>query len=246
MDSTPRVNNDIYETYGDRWYTAYDDPIALLRAENRIKLPWIEERIKRKHFNHPKILDVGCGAGFLCNDLALKGYNVRGIDLSSTSLQVARKFDLTNSVHYEIADAYQLPYDDASFEVVTCLDFLEHVENPEEVIKECSRVLKPGGQFFFHTFNKNFLSWLLVIKGVELLVKNTPKDMHVIDLFIKPELLEKYCLHAGIAVQEMTGLRPKFSTIPLTSYFTGVVPETLEFQLTSSLLLSYMGVGEKT
>lgn len=245
MNSSSKINNDIYESYGSRWYTAYDDPIALLRAENRVKLPWIHERVMDQNFNSPTILDVGCGAGFLCNELSLKGYRVKGIDLSSESLKVARQYDQTGLVDYQMADAYQLPFDDHSMEVVTCLDFLEHVENPEEVIKECARVLKPGGLFFFHTFNRNFLSWLLVIKAIELMVKNTPKDMHVIDLFIKPKELEHYCKNSQINVTEMVGLRPKFSTIPISAYFTGVVPESLEFQMTPSLLLSYLGMGIK-
>lgn len=246
MNNSSKINNDIYDDYGTRWYTAYDDPIALLRAENRVKLPWIHERIIAHNLNSPHILDVGCGAGFLCNELALKGYQVSGIDLSTESLKVARQYDRTRSVDYQIADAYQLPFADHTMDVVTCLDFLEHVEKPEEIIKECARVLKPNGLFFFHTFSRNFLSWLLVIKAIELLVKNTPKDMHVIELFIKPQELELYCKNAEINVMEMTGLRPKFSTIPISAYFSGVVPESLEFQMTPSLLLSYLGMGIKS
>ena len=191
MKQESRINNSIYELYGERWYTAYDDPIALLRAENRVKLPWILERIVESDLINPRILDVGCGAGFLCNELARKGYQVWGIDLSVQSLKVARRFDQTESVKYQVANAYELPFDDGSMEVITCLDFLEHVEDPQKVISECARVLKPGGLFFFHTFNKNILSWLLIIKAVEFFVKNIPKDMHVIDLFIKPQTLKE-------------------------------------------------------
>src|SRR5690606_17460525 len=189
METSSKINNEIYDSLGERWYTAYDDPIALLRAENRVKLPWIVERIIMHKIENPLILDVGCGAGFLCNELSEKGYRVKGIDLSRESLAIARQYDKTKLVEYQIADAYKLPFQANSFDVITCLDFLEHVDRPHEVIREISRVLKPGGLFFFHTFNRNILSWLLIIKAVELLVKNTPKDMHVIDLFIKPSEL---------------------------------------------------------
>lgn len=130
-------------------------------------------------------------------------------------------------------------------DIITCLDFLEHVERPAQVIQECSRVLKSNGLFFFHTFNRNILSWFLIIKAVEIFVKNTPKDMHVSELFITPQELKSYCLDAQLDVKEMTGLRPKFSTIPIKNYFSGIVPESLEFKTSTSLLLSYLGMASK-
>ncbi len=242
-----KVNNDIYDAYGDRWYTADDDPVALLRAESKTKTPWILEKLKKHELlnSTTKVLDVGCGAGFLSNDLARNGLKVTGIDQSVESLAVAKKYDETNSVEYIISDAYHLPFADHTFDVLTAMDFLEHVEDPELVIKEFSRVLKPNGVFIFHTFNRNPLAHLVIIKLVEWFVKNTPKNMHVIRLFIKPIELSGFCTKANLVTEEMIGIKPIFSTIPLKHYFSGIVPKSLRFELTSSLLLSYMGIAVK-
>ncbi|MEI8027440.1 MAG: bifunctional 2-polyprenyl-6-hydroxyphenol methylase/3-demethylubiquinol 3-O-methyltransferase UbiG [Pseudomonadota bacterium] len=237
------VNNEFYNLYGDRWYTAKDDPIALLRAETRVKLPWVLSKLKSLDFSPAKtaILDVGCGAGFLANPLASEGFQVTGIDMSDDSLSVARRFDSTKSVNYLQADAYSLPFADQTFDVVTAMDFLEHVEDPSSIIREFSRVLKPGGVFIFHTFNRNFLAYLVIIKFVEWFVKNTPKNMHILRLFIKPSELIGFCRSAGFKEDELTGIKPKFSHISWRDIKSGEVPDNFEFELTSSLKLSYMG-----
>lgn len=241
-----QVDNSIYDGYGDRWYTAQDDPIALLRAETNAKAPWIMERLQRRWgLRSLSILDVGCGGGFLTNRLAQQGHRMTGLDMSPESLRVAQKHDLTSNVKYIEGDAYKLPFADGSFDAVTAMDFLEHVDRPEEVVRECARVLKPGGLFFYHTFNRNWVSWFVIIKLVEWLVKNTPKDMHVLRLFIKPSELVEFCNRSGLSVLGVTGLRPAFSTITWESLLTGVVPVGLEFKTTTSTLLSYLGVAEK-
>ncbi len=241
------VNNKIYDNYGNRWYEADDDPIALLRAESKTKTPWVLEKIKSRFPLDKKthVLDIGCGAGFLSNPLAKAGLNVTGIDLSEESLKVAKDFDETNSIDYLAADAYKLPFPDQSFEVVTAMDFLEHVEDPKKVIEEVSRVLKPRGLFVFHTFNRNLLSYLIIIKFVEWFVKNTPKNLHVLRLFIKPQEVANFCDEFSMKVVEMSGIRPVFSSIPIQSLISGIVPKTLRFKLTKSLSLSYIGYAEK-
>jgi 2-polyprenyl-6-hydroxyphenyl methylase/3-demethylubiquinone-9 3-methyltransferase len=241
------VNNDIYNEYGDRWYTAYDDPVALLRAETRAKLPWVASRIEKElgSLEGIGLLDIGCGGGFLSNALSEIGMRVTGIDLSATSLEVARRWDKTGKVKYLEANAYRLPFAGESFDVVTAMDFLEHVEDPRKAISECARVLKPGGLFFFHTFNRNPIAGFCVIKLVEWIVANTPKNMHVLRLFLKPKEVGSYCRESGLYVKEIEGIRPRFSTIPVRSYFTGVVPEKLEFCFTRSKLLAYIGMAKK-
>ena len=247
IESKNQIDNSIYESLGERWYTAFDDPVALLRAESKTKVPWVLEKM-RSHFgrvqnlNH---LDVGCGAGFLSNELARQGIQVTGLDISPESLRVAANYDTTKSVKYLSGDAYQLPFESESFDSVSAMDFLEHVDDPSKAVNEIGRVLKPGGQFFFHTFNRNWLANIVIIRMVEKLVKNTPKNMHVIELFITPEELTQMCKISGMQVQAMTGIRPRFSTITWSSVFTGVVPEKFSFKLTKSLKLSYMGCALK-
>jgi 2-polyprenyl-6-hydroxyphenyl methylase / 3-demethylubiquinone-9 3-methyltransferase len=241
MGTKNEVDNSIYDQYGDQWYSAVDDPIALLRAENKVKAPWILSRIQGPSV----ILDVGCGAGFLSNELALAGHQVTGVDLSESSLKVAAKYDQTKTVTYKVANAYELPFSDASFDVLCAMDFLEHVEDPARAIQEFARVLKPGGKFFYHTFNRNLIAWFVIIKLVEWLIPKTPKHMHVLRLFIKPKELKLYCEMANLKNQDMIGIKPVFSSIPISQIFSGKVPPEMRFELTSSLMTSFMGVAIK-
>lgn len=236
------INNDFYHELGERWQTASDHPIALLRAENRLRNPWIAGLLH----SPVKILDMGCGAGFLTHDMAKLGHEVVGIDLSEESLQVAEKLDETGHVKYLQADVTNVPFPEASFDVVCAMDLLEHVENPQAVVQEAARLLKPDGLFFFHTFNRTILSWLVVIKGVEWCVKNTPSHMHVLRLFIKPEELQKICEDVGMHIQEMRGLNVKFASKAFWQMvLTRKVPEDLEFVFTDSLSTGYSGFSKK-
>lgn len=240
------IDNSFYNNYGEKWYTADDDPVALLRAESKAMFPWVLENIQEHFpFGDASILDIGCGAGFLSNSLALRDYSVTGVDLSPNSLQVAANHDSTHTVNYKVADAYALPFEKDHFEVVTAMDFLEHVEHPELVVAEVSRVLKPGGIFIFHTFNRNQMSHLIVIKLVEKLIRKTPKHMHNVNLFITPEEMENYCHKYHLEMEHMIGIRPVFSSIPFKNYVQGIVPESMKFKLTHSIMLSYLGVAVK-
>ncbi|HSX12154.1 MAG TPA: bifunctional 2-polyprenyl-6-hydroxyphenol methylase/3-demethylubiquinol 3-O-methyltransferase UbiG [Rhabdochlamydiaceae bacterium] len=241
------INNAFYDDLEEMWYESHDHPIALLRAENVLRNPWIEKVIEEKIGNCCAVLDVGCGGGFLTNDLAKKGHRVSGIDLSENSLNMARKNDVTNSVQYFLASAYELPFPAETFDVVSAMDLLEHVEKPECVIQEASRVLKKGGLFFFHTFNRNWTSYFIVIKGVEWCFSNHPPRMHVYPLFIKPQELERMCSCHQLEVEEILGIRPDFKTVSFWKMvFTRKVDPEFRFVFTPSLKTSYSGFAKKT
>jgi 2-polyprenyl-6-hydroxyphenyl methylase/3-demethylubiquinone-9 3-methyltransferase len=240
------VNNEIYHGLGDRWYTAQDNPVALLRAEGRLKNPWIVQTIAQKLGPGPRaVLDIGCGAGYLVQELESAGHRVTGIDLSQASLETAKRFHPESCADYLCMSAYDLDrFAPASFDAVCAMDFLEHVDEPERVIAGAARVLKPGGLFFFHTFNRNWLSRLIIIKGVEWFVRNTPERLHVYSLFIKPSELGHWCHQSGFKDIEWTGIRPKIlSRSFLKLLRTGSVDPSFEFTFTKSLVLGYAGVA---
>jgi 2-polyprenyl-6-hydroxyphenyl methylase/3-demethylubiquinone-9 3-methyltransferase len=246
MPQPLEVNNDIYHELGDRWYTADDNPVALLRAEGRLKNPWVISTIFQKLGNRScSVLDIGCGAGYLVHDLEGAGHRVTGIDLSHESLETARRFYPKSRAKLICMSAYELDrFEPSSFDVVCAMDFLEHVDEPERVIAGAARVLKPGGLFFFHTFNRNPLSWLVIIKGVEWFVRNTPERLHVYSLFIKPSELASWCNQQRFSEIYFIGIRPKIlSRAFLRLLRTGKVDPSFEFVFTHSCLLGYAGVA---
>ena len=241
-----RVNNQIYRALGDRWYGAQDDPIALLRAESRLRNPWIARELKHAFGERPcQVLDVGCGAGFLSNHLAALGHRVTGLDASAEALQVAALHDSSGSVRYRQGDALRLPFADGSFDAVCAMDFLEHVESPEQVIAEAARVLAPDGLFFFHTFNRNALAWLVVIKGVEWFVRNTPRNLHVLRLFLKPAEVRAACSRHGLGALELRGVRPQLGLPFWRMLLTRRVADDFGFVFSASTQLGYSGLARK-
>ncbi len=236
------VNNAFYDELHQMWLNAEDHPIAVLRSENRLRNPWISRVIEKELGGQARVLDVGCGGGLLTNHLAKEGYEVSGIDLSKASLDVAEQSDPTNSAKYLCANACELPFDDGSFDVVCAMDLLEHVEHPELVISEAARVLRPRGIFFFHTFNRTLLSYLLAIKALEWFIPNAPKDIHIYNLFIKPKELQKLCQQVGMKVESMNGVRPCLTAkVVKQVLFEKRVTEDFIFEFCKSLKAGYCG-----
>ncbi len=246
------VNNDVYHTLGERWYTAKDDPIALLRAENRMRAPLISRALTEqlgKSPNEVRVLDVGCGGGFLSNTLAQQGFQVVGVDQSESSLAVARAHDPTGVVDYRLGNALKLDFPDASFDAVTVMDFLEHVSDYSGVIREISRVLVPGGLWFFHTFNRTRASDWIAIRAVEHFVANVPDKLHLHSWFITPRELEAAAKGSGLSVLKWVGMRPALDPHGLwdllTLARTGCVPAEFRFVASRSLAVGYFGWGRK-
>lgn len=251
LDPVPRrkdVNNEIYESLGDRWYTAEDDPVALLRAESRLKNPWVLEVLKKELGDRScRVLDIGCGAGFLVRDLERAGHAVTGIDLSPNTLMTAQRHNPGLSAELLCMSADELHrFQPGTFDAVCAMDFLEHVAHPAAVIAEAAKILKPGGLFFYHTFNRNPLSWLLVIKSLEWFVKNTPERLHLYSMFIKPSELTAWCRSSGLETQEIRGIRPRVDRALWKMLRTGHVDSDFEFVFSSSTLSSYAGYARLT
>lgn len=252
-DVPASVNNDVYHRLGDRWYAADDDPVALLRAESRFRTPWVVESLRRHAAGRPasalRVLDVGCGGGFLANELARAGFPTWGLDASRDALEVAGRHDGTRTVRYVHGDALALPFEDASFDAVCLMDFLEHVESPAAVLAETARVLAPGGRWFFHTFNRTRVADWVAIRAVARFVANVPEDLHVHRLFVTPDELRDAASSAGLTLDELFGTRPALDPAGLAHLgriaLTGRVSPAFRFVRTRSLAVGYLGGGAR-
>lgn len=229
-----------------RWYLAQDTPMALRRSRHRLETPWVGEVIRKHIGYHAKVLDMGCAAGFVANALALLKHQVTAIDLTASVLKVAESCDVTHSVDYQVGDAYQLPFEKESFDVVIALDLMEYLSDRHKLISEATRVLKPGGLFFFNAVNKTFLSWLVVLQGPRWLFKKVDDEDLVYSLFIDPKYLRDVIEDFGLEIFVIKGVRPAFSWRLLWDFYKeGSVPDRFEYRFTDSLSIRYIGCARK-
>lgn len=205
-----------FSSVASRWWDPEGEFKPLHRI-NPLRINFIEEHSDGL-FNK-QVIDVGCGGGLLSEAMAKLGARVTGLDMSEEALEVARLHALDSKVevNYQLTTAEDFAArHEGQFDVVTCLEMLEHVPHPEAVIEACARMVKPGGQVFFSTLNRNLKSRLLGIVAAEYVLQWVPKGTHDYNKFIKPSELLSMTDRAGLTARHMTGLH--FN--PLTQQFT--------------------------
>ena len=206
--ATPNVDPDEiakFEKLAARWWDPGSE-FRTLHEINPLRLEWIDARAR---LTGKRVLDVGCGGGILAEAMAGRGAQVTGIDLGEAPLAVARLHlkESGRQVDYRKISAEDLAAEaPASFDVVTCMEMLEHVPDPASTVAACARLVKPGGRVFFSTINRNPKSWLFAIVGAEYLLKLLPRGTHEYMKFIRPSELERMARHAGLGTREFTGM----------------------------------------
>ena len=189
-----------------RWWDP-ESEFRPLHQINPLRLDWIA---KQAPLAGRQVLDVGCGGGILAEAMARQGADVLGIDLASKSLKVAQlhalESGLANVAYREVAVEALAAERPASFDVVTCMEMLEHVPDPASVVKACADLVKPGGWVFFSTLNRNPKSFLFAIVGAEYVLNLLPRGTHEFAKFIKPSELASYCRGAGLDLQGSRGM----------------------------------------
>ncbi|WP_455231995.1 bifunctional 2-polyprenyl-6-hydroxyphenol methylase/3-demethylubiquinol 3-O-methyltransferase UbiG [Geopseudomonas aromaticivorans] len=194
-----------FEALAHRWWDR-ESEFKPLHEINPLRVNWIDERVG---LAGKRVLDVGCGGGILSESMALRGATVTAIDMGEAPLAVARLHQLESGVQVDYrqstteALAAEMP---GQFDVVTCLEMLEHVPDPASVIAACQRLVKPGGQVFFSTINRNPKAYLLAIVGAEYLLKMLPRGTHDFKKFIRPSELGAWCRGSGLEVKDIVGL----------------------------------------
>jgi len=204
-----------FEALAARWWDPHSE-FKPLHEINPLRLDYID---RRTGLQGKKVLDVGCGGGILSESMAQRGAHVTGIDMGEAPLAVARlhQHESNVQVDYQQSTAEQFASEQpGQFDIVTCLEMLEHVPDPGSVISACAQLVKPGGHLFFSTINRNPKSFLFAIVGAEYLLRLLPRGTHEYNKFIKPSELESWIRHAGLSLRELTGM----SYNPLTKRYS--------------------------
>jgi 2-polyprenyl-6-hydroxyphenyl methylase/3-demethylubiquinone-9 3-methyltransferase len=206
--STPNADTSELDKFSDlahRWWDTSSE-FKPLHDINPLRLGWIDSLA---NLQGKKVLDIGCGGGVLAESMATIGAEVTGIDLSEKALEVARLhlYESGLKIDYRHISAEAFAETHAGqFDVVTCMEMLEHVPNPASAVSACARLVRPGGHVFFATLNRNPKSFFFAIIGAEYILNLLPRGMHDYARFIKPSELARFCRNAELAPAAMSGL----------------------------------------
>lgn len=198
-----------------RWWDV-ESEFRPLHQINPLRLDWIDTLAP---LNGMCVLDVGCGGGILADSMARKGAQVLGIDLATKALKVAQLHAMevkTKGVRYREVSAEALAAEQpGTFDVVTCMEMLEHVPDPSLIVKACAELVKPGGYVFFSTINRNARAFLFAIVGAEYVLDMLPRGTHEYAKLIRPSELASYCRSSGLSLLQTSGLEYN----PLTRHY---------------------------
>jgi len=189
-----------------RWWDP-ESEFRPLHEINPLRLNWIDSHASLAGKN---VLDIGCGGGILSESMAARGAQVTGIDLSEKALSVAKLHMLESgqqNLGYQLISAEAMAAEHPqNFDVVTCMEMLEHVPNPASVVKACAQLVKPGGYVFFSTINRNLKAYVLAVIGAEYVLNMLPRGTHDYRKFIKPSELSSMARQTGLEIEELLGM----------------------------------------
>lgn len=194
-----------FDALADSWWDP-EGQSKPLHQINPLRLQFIKDRTVLKT---AKIVDVGCGGGILTESLAISGADATGIDMGEHPLDIARlhALEVGLKINYQQTTAEAMAANHpAEFDAVTCMEMLEHVPDPQAIIRACAEMVKPGGDVYFSTLNRNPKAWLLAIVGAEYIANMLPKGTHDYARFIKPSELARACREAGLSVSAIAGI----------------------------------------
>lgn len=195
-----------FEQVASRWWDR-DSEFKTLHDINPLRLKFVTDR---SELAGKKVLDLGCGGGILSEALAGAGASVTGIDMAKASLDVARLHLHESGLQ---VDYQQLSAEDMAaqhpgqFDVVVCMEMLEHVPDPASIVQACATLVKPGGHVFLSTLNRKPLAWVMAILGAEYVTGLVPRGTHHYERFIRPSELDLWCRRAGLSIRDLKGMR---------------------------------------
>jgi len=193
-----------FENIASEWWDT-TGKFKPLHEINPLRLQFIQQTTS---LNAKSIIDIGCGGGILSESMAKAGANVTAIDMSELAIKIAKQHAKDNKLHidYQVISAESQAEQNKTYDVVTCMELLEHVPDPESIISACAKLVNKGGYVFISTINRNLKAYLFAIMGAEYLLNLLPKNTHQYDKFIRPSEIDLWARNAGLTLQQIKGI----------------------------------------